>query len=128
METDSQTKPYQRPHFSGPKGAAEQYEEALRCDNHRTFYFDKRFERSRELLIFMEETKIWQDALQDCVNRAGVNASKECAGLHEIVNERTEYLNSNFNRAVRPTLTPGVPSVYEQHIVLPVHAKNGRSN
>ena len=120
FEGENTAKPYQTPHFSGPKSATEYYDEAANCTNHRTFYFDKRFERSRELLIFMEETKIWQDVLQDCINRAGVNASGECAKLHDFVNERTTYLNSNFNRALRPKNTPGIPSVYEQNIVLSV--------
>ncbi|PJF17588.1 hypothetical protein PSACC_02594 [Paramicrosporidium saccamoebae] len=81
-------KPYQIPHFSGPKTTEEYMEEAKNCDNPNTLYMDKKSERSRELLIFMGETNIWEDILQDCVNRAGVNASGACAKLHEIVDER----------------------------------------
>lgn len=81
-----------------------------------TVYFDEKFRRSRELLVFMEESKIWQDLLQDCVDRAGVNASLACRQLHEIVEERNRYHRSNFNAAMRPKRTVGIPPYYERRV------------
>lgn len=108
-------KRYQIPHFSGPKTPNEQLEEAKNTPAH-VLYFDKKFERSREILIFIEETKIWQDLLQDCVDRAGVGASKACKALYDMVEERNKYYNSNFNAAMRPQITPGIPPYYERII------------
>ncbi len=80
-----------------------------------TFLFDKKFERSREMLVFLEETKIWQEALLDCMRRAGVNAPKACTALDGIVKERVAYSRANYNHTLRPTLSPGLPDVYERY-------------
>lgn len=85
-------------------------------DSPITVYFDEKFRRNRELLVFMEESKIWQELLQDCVDRAGVNASFACRQLHDIVEERNQYHRSNFNAAMRPKRTVGIPPYFERRI------------
>lgn len=107
-------KPYQVPHFSTPKTTEDYLEEAKEASNPYTLYMDKKSEKSREILIFMEETKIWESVLEDCINRSGVNASGECTKLYEIVDERNKYLNANFNANLRPKNTPGLPNVFER--------------
>lgn len=109
-------KPYQVPHFSGPKTREELLGELKGSADPHVFFFDKKFERGRELLIFMEETKIWQDLLIDCAERAGVDAGMACIQLRTIVDERIRYHNSNFNAAVRPEHTPGIPEPYEVRV------------
>lgn len=106
-------RPYNRPYFQGPKTVAQLREDVASTDAH-TLYFDLKFNRARELLIFMEETKIWQELLQDCVDRAGVNAGKACSRLTDLVAERIVYHNSNFNAALRPSLSPGIPVSFEK--------------
>lgn len=76
-------------------------------------HYDIKNIKAKEILIFMEENKIWQDLLADCIERSGVNASLACRKLQDIANERTVYYNSRFNEATRPALTPGVPSLFE---------------
>lgn len=115
-DDDFVPKPYQIPHFTGSKTTEQYLEDAKNSKDAHTLFFDAKIDRSREILIFMEETKIWEDVLQDCVNRAGVNASGACAKLHQIVQERLEYYNSNFNANVRPKQTPGLPPVFERHL------------
>ena len=109
-------KSYNNPQFHGPVTTEELLIEAKTADPH-TLYFDLKFNRSREMMIFMEETKIWQELLQDCVDRAGVNASKVCNQLREMVEERNQYYNSNFNAAMRPKLTPGIPIPYDRILI-----------
>lgn len=106
---------YKRVYFTETKDPSELLEDVNKA-NPRTLYFDEKFKRSRELLIFMEETKVWQELLQDCIDRAGVNAGFACRQLHEIVEERNKYYGSNFNAALRPTRTPGIPLHYEKYI------------
>lgn len=114
METaQTKEKPFNQPYFQGPKTVAQLREDVASTDAH-TLYFDLKFNRARELLIFMEETKIWQELLQDCVDRAGVNAGKACRRLTDLVAERIAYYNSNFNASLRPTLTPGLPAPFEK--------------
>ena len=115
VKEPSVEKPYNKPHLLGPKAAESLLAEAETANPH-TMYFDLKFDRSRELLVFMEETKIWQDWLQDCVDRAGVNSGKACKKLRDIVAERVIYYNSNFNAAMRPQLSPGIPLPYERII------------
>lgn len=76
-------------------------------------HYDIKNLKAKEILVFMEENKIWQDLLADCIETSGVNASLTCRKLQEIVNERTVYYNSRFNRALRPKHTPGVPILFE---------------
>lgn len=106
-------KPYQVPRFTGSSTPRELEAEAKTTPPH-VLFFDKKFERAREHQIFMEETKIWQALLEDCSDRSGVNAAADCKLLFEIVNERMKYYNSNYNPNVRPTLTPGIPAIYEK--------------
>ena len=77
-------------------------------------FYDHRVRRAEELLIFMEETKIWDELLQDCNDRAGVDSGSACRRLFDIVTERNIYYNSRFNPLKRPTLTPGIPPQYER--------------
>lgn len=77
-------------------------------------FFDLRFHRARELLVFMEETKIWQRLLTACNDQAGINASLECRHLVEIVTERMKYYNASYEPALRPKLSPGLPEEYEK--------------
>lgn len=79
-----------------------------------TFFYDVKAARSREMMIFMEETKIWQDKLMECSMKSGVNSIKSCKEIAEIVHERVEYYNSNFNRNTRPLKTPGLPLQFER--------------
>lgn len=115
VEESSAERPYNKPHLLGPNTAESLLQEAETANPH-TMYFDLKFDRSRELLVFMEETKIWQDWLQDCVDQAGVNSGKACKKLCDIVTERVIYYNSNFNAAMRPQLSPGIPLPYERII------------
>lgn len=103
---------WREPHFHGPLAADELIKEAQTA-NPRTLFFDLKFNRARELMIYMEETKIWQDLLDECAERSGTEAGRTCSRLREIMDERIAYNNSNFNAALRPALTPGIPSVYE---------------
>lgn len=116
-------KPFNQPHFQGPKTPAQLREDVASTDAH-TLYFDLKFNRARELLIFMEETKIWQELLQDCADRAGVNAGKSCRGLIDLVAERITYYNSNFSASLRPTLTPGIPAPFEKVAEKDQHEKS----
>lgn len=76
-------------------------------------FFDTKFDKNREILIFMEESKIWQELAQDCYERSGVNAPNVCRQLQEICHERQLYYNAKFNPNLRPKQTPGLPSKYE---------------
>ena len=76
-------------------------------------YFDWKFTRNREILVFMEETKFWQELLDDCHNRAGVNKIHACQELRELVAERIKYYNSNFRPTLHPKMTPGIPRQFE---------------
>lgn len=69
--------------------------------------------KAKEVVVFMEENKIWQDLLADCIERSGVNASLACRELKEIVQERVAYYNSRFNPGLRPTKTPGLWPEFE---------------
>lgn len=85
----------------------------LETDAHIT-HFDRRFEKTRERLIFMAETNIWKDLWQDCCNRAGVDSRHACRQLEEIVTERVKYYDSQYDGKFRPKLTPGIPVCYEK--------------
>ena len=76
-------------------------------------YFDTKFDRNREILIFMEESKVWQELAQDCYERSGVNAAAACRHLQDICLERLTYYNAKFNPNLRPKQTPGLPPQYE---------------
>lgn len=103
---------WKEPCFKGPLSSSDLIKEA-KVANPRTMYFDLKFNRSREIMIYMEETKIWQDLLEDCADRSGVNSIKACQQLREIMTERIAYYNSNFNAALRPKQSPGLPAIYE---------------
>lgn len=105
-------KAYQVPHFSGPKTCTELELEAKSTSPH-VLFFDEKFKYAREKLIFMAETKVWQELLEQCADRSGVNAASACKQLFDIVHERTTYYNSNYNPNLRPTLTPGLPPIFE---------------
>jgi len=108
-------KPYQKPYFYSPQTKEEKLAQLNSPDlDPLVHFFDERFTRNRELLIFMEETKIWQTLFQDCIDRSGVTSTRACEPLRIIVDERVKYYNSNFNSAMRPSLTPGVPLWYER--------------
>ena len=64
-------------------------------------------------MVFMEESKIWQEMLADCIDRSGVNASRTCEQLQALVQERVKYYNSRFNPELRPSMTPGIPAEFE---------------
>lgn len=83
------------------------------CTDPHVLHFDRKFEKARELLIFMEETKIWQELLEDCNLRAGVNAKKSCLRLNQIVQERIIYDNAKYSKKLRPEFTAGIPEMYE---------------
>lgn len=76
-------------------------------------HFDIKAIKAKEIMVFMEETKIWQSLLADCMERSGVNAPSECNRLHEIVQERVNYYNSRFNPALRPEQSAGIPPEFE---------------
>ena len=77
-------------------------------------HFDRRFHRTREKLIYMEETKIWQNMLISCEDKHGINGPYECRYYAQVIHERMRYYNSDFERATRPTLSPGLPVEYEK--------------
>ena len=70
---------------------------------------DKRNKRAREILIFMEESKIWQEMVTACVDRSGVAAYKNCKHLYQVLEERMNYYKSNYNVELLPKLSPGLP-------------------
>ncbi len=76
-------------------------------------HFDLKNIKSREIMIFMEESKIWQELLKDCIERSGVNAPLQCQQLQDLVQERVQYYNAKFNPNLRPKQTPGIPSEFE---------------
>lgn len=80
---------------------------------------DLRVEKARELAIFMEESKIWQDLLDDCADKAGVDSARRCKQLAEIHLERVKYMHSRFNPHLRPKLTPGLPPHIDGSFLLP---------
>lgn len=106
-------KPYEIVHFSGPKTPADTEKERQETDA-ITYFYDRRNERAREILVFRGETAIWTELVRDCNERAGVDASRECAMLSRILAERVRYQNSKYNAMLRPTLTPGLPEHYER--------------
>lgn len=77
-------------------------------------FFDNRFEKSREMLIFMEETKIWQELLDNCTFKAGPNATYDCKGIFDVVQERLRYYNSKYRKEFRPSLSPGIDPKFEK--------------
>lgn len=77
-------------------------------------FFDNRFKKSREFLIFMEETKIWQELLDNCAYKAGPSAKHDCKGIFELVQERIKYYNSRYRKEFRPTLSPGIDPIFEK--------------
>lgn len=77
-------------------------------------FFDNRFAKTREMLIFMEETKIWQELLDNCTYKAGPDATKECKGIFDIIQERLKYYNSRYRKEFRPTLSPGIDPKFEK--------------
>lgn len=79
-------------------------------------HFDRKFGKAREILVFESETAIWNELLQDCTQRAGVDAATECKVLAEICRERNRYQTSDFNAMLRPKQTPGLPSPYERRV------------
>lgn len=76
-------------------------------------YFDWKQERNREILIFMEETKIWQEILDDCHEKSGPYKIQACQELREIVDERMKYYHSNFSHPNMPKMTAGIPYTFE---------------
>lgn len=77
-------------------------------------FFDNRFSKSREFLIFMEETKIWQEIFENCAYKSGPNVNYECKGISDVLQERLKYYNSRYRKELRPTLSPGIDPKYEQ--------------
>lgn len=76
-------------------------------------FFDKRFEKAREIAVYMAESKIWAKMLDNCSDYSGVNRQEKCQYLFDVVQERKKYYNSNFNPALTPKQTPGLPSEFE---------------
>lgn len=66
-------------------------------------------ERAREMLIFMEETKIWQEMVSTCAQQNGVAAYKNCKHLYEVLEERLKYYHSHYDNANYPKLSSGLP-------------------
>lgn len=77
-------------------------------------FFDERFDKSREYLVFMEETKLYQQMLDNCTMKAGPDAPKHCRPLVNLIQERLKYYNSKYRREFRPTMSPGLPEAYEK--------------
>jgi hypothetical protein len=71
-------------------------------------FYDERLYNAREVLIWMEETKIWQRMLENCTNRSGVHSEITCDFLKKIVTERIKYYNSNFNEELTPNNSPRI--------------------
>jgi hypothetical protein len=81
----------------------------LEADDPLNQLVDKRNKRAREILIFMEETKILQEMVTACVDRSGVASYKTCKHLYQILEERMAYYQSNYNSELSPKLSPGLP-------------------
>ena len=79
-----------------------------------TNFFDLRFQKSREYLVFMEESKLYQRMLENCTLKAGPDAPARCRELVHLVKERVEYYNSKYRQGKRPTLSPGLPKEFEK--------------
>jgi len=76
-------------------------------------HFDVKTLKAKEVIVFMEESKVWQELLEDCIDRSGVNASLACRQIQDIMQERVQYYNSRFNPNLRPKQTPGIPVEFE---------------
>jgi hypothetical protein len=76
-------------------------------------HFDIKNMKAREILIFLEESKVWQDLLSDCIEKSGVNSANTCRQLQELAQERVRYYNSRFKATMRPKMTPGIPPEFE---------------
>ena len=78
------------------------------------YFFDRRNHRAREMLIFMEETKVWGRLLDACHEKHQINSVRECRHLREIILERSKYYNAEYDPFVRPKMSPGIPPEYEK--------------
>lgn len=76
-------------------------------------FYDLRFKRAREIAIYLAESKIWEKMLDNCSDFEGVNRQEKCQYLFDITQERKKYYNSNFNPALRPKQSPGLPEGFE---------------
>lgn len=81
-----------------------------------TAFWDRKNRRAREMLVFMAETQLWQEAMQRCHREAGVDAKEACTQLADIYHERVKYYNSKYNIVFRPKHTPGIPPEFERII------------
>ena len=81
----------------------------LEADDPLNQLYDLRNKKAREMVIFMEETKIWQEMVTKCAQISGVAAYKNCKHLYEVLEERIKYYNSRYDDANMPTLSPGLP-------------------
>jgi hypothetical protein len=84
-------------------------ETILQADDPLNQKVDRRNKRAREILIFMEESKIWQEMVTACVDRSGVASYKNCKNLYQLLEERMNYYKSNYNDMLLPKLSPGLP-------------------
>lgn len=100
--------------FTSPPGSNTATATAAETVDPYVRFFDERFQKSREFLIFMEETKVYQRMLENCTLKAGPDAPARCRDLVQIVQERIKYYNSKYRKVFRPTLSPGIPEQFEK--------------
>jgi hypothetical protein len=81
----------------------------LEADDPLNQLVDRRNKKAREILIFMEESKIWQEMVTACVERSGVASYKTCKHLYQVLEERMNYYQSNYNTELLPKHSPGLP-------------------
>lgn len=81
----------------------------LEADDPLNQLMDLRNKRAREMIVFMEETKIWQEMITTCAQYNGVAAYKNCKHLYEVLEERMKYYNSRYADENLPKLSPGLP-------------------
>lgn len=84
-------------------------EEGLRLAALLNEKMDRKIKRAREMVIFMEETKIWQTMLAACSKRNRVSAYADCRHFYDILAERVKYYDSHYDSRFLPTLSPGLP-------------------
>lgn len=89
--------------------ATEDNKQLLEADDPLNKLIDLRHKRAREMVVFMEETKIWQEMVTTCAQYNGVAAYKNCKHFYEILEERMKYYNSRYEDANLPKQSPGLP-------------------
>ena len=67
--------------------------------------YDEQLRKNREILIFYEETRLWREKLDVCLEKYGEDQRLFCTHMAKILDERIQYTNSRFSDDLKPTLS-----------------------